>query len=81
MLIGLGAANFDGRIIISDANSDEALLKAPISKFWAWGGLLGMSKDMDDMIEEAAASTAKTIALKAGWVDTSVAPKQVAGSH
>jgi len=81
ILIGLGAAKFDGQMIIIDANSQEILLNAPISKLWAWGGLLGLNKDIDDMIDEAAAATAKTIALKAGWADASAASEKVAISH
>ncbi len=67
MLIGLGAAGFKGNLTAVDGRNRNLLLKAKIDKVWAWGGLLGMSKGIEEMVEESAASAAKTIVVKKGW--------------
>jgi len=67
MLIGAGAASFQAELHIKDAKTDELLLSAPIHELWAWGGLLGGSKDIEDMVNESAARSANTIARAKGW--------------
>lgn len=67
ILIGLGAASLEGNVVVSDAASGTALLSAPFDKLWAWGGILGASKGMDDMVTETSASVAATIAHGKGW--------------
>lgn len=65
MLIGLGAARFNGNLCLRDA--DQQLLFVPFEKLWAWGGVLGMSKGIEDMESETAASIANTVARQKGW--------------
>ena len=67
MLIGLGAASLEGTVTVEDAASGQSLLNAPFDKLWAWGGVIGASKDMDDMLDEASASIAATVAHAKGW--------------
>jgi hypothetical protein len=67
MLIGTGVAIFDADLILRDGATQQDLLRAPMSKLWAWGGLLGASKGIEDMTEESAASAAKTVAVHKGW--------------
>lgn len=67
MLIGLGAASFKGKLELKDGQSSQILLDAPFDKLWAWGGILGASKGIDDMQSETAASVAGTIARAKGW--------------
>lgn len=64
MLIGVGAAGFKGNMIAKDASTDELLFEAKIDKLWAWGGWAGASKGIEEMVDEAAASAAKTIVVK-----------------
>jgi hypothetical protein len=47
LLIGLGAASFNGNLCLQ--NGDDRLLEVPFDKLWAWGGLMGMSKGIEDM--------------------------------
>ena len=67
ILIGLGAASLEGNVKVVDANSQKELLNAPFSKLWAWGGIVGASKGIDDMVKEASASVAATLAKAKGW--------------
>lgn len=67
MLAGVGAAKFEGELVLTDATDNRILLTMPFDKLWAWGGFLGMSKDIDDMVTEAEASIANTIARAKGW--------------
>ncbi len=53
MLIGLGAASFNGDLILKDGTTDTILLSAPFDKLWAWGGILGASKGIEDMVSES----------------------------
>jgi hypothetical protein len=66
ILIGLGSASFEGRIRVTDAAGSE-LLAAPFDKLWAWGGIAGASKGIEDMEKETAASIAATVARARGW--------------
>jgi hypothetical protein len=65
ILIGLGAASFNGDLCLK--NSDTQLIQVPFDKLWAWGGTLGMSKGIEDMEAETAASIVNTVARQKGW--------------
>lgn len=67
ILIGLGAASLEGTIQVSDGPSEKALFTAPFDKLWAWGGIAGASKGIDDMMKETAAAIANTVAQEKGW--------------
>ncbi len=67
ILIGLGSASLQGSVTVTDASGGTALLSAPFDKLWAWGGILGASKGMNNMVEETSASVAATIAHAKGW--------------
>jgi len=64
-LIGLGAAAFNGNLQLVEGN--KSLIQIPFDKLWAWGGTLGMSRGIEDMESETAASAANTIARQKGW--------------
>jgi len=64
LLIGLGAANFNGKLVLKDGADQRELMSAPFSKLWAWGGLLGSIKTIDHMVSETAAAAAKTVAAQ-----------------
>ncbi len=65
ILIGLGAASFNGDLCLK--NNDSQLIQVPFDKLWAWGGTLGMSKGIEDMEAETAASIVNTVARQKGW--------------
>jgi curli biogenesis system outer membrane secretion channel CsgG len=67
ILIGLGAASLEGNVKVVDAGSQKELLNAPFSKLWAWGGIVGASKGIDDMVKESSAAVAATLAQAKGW--------------
>lgn len=67
ILIGLGAASLEGNVRVTSATGDAVLLSAPFDKLWAWGGIAGASKGIDDMVDETSASVAATIARAKGW--------------
>lgn len=67
ILIGMGSASFEGAVEVQDAASGKSLLNAPFDKLWAWGGIVGASKGIDEMVNEAAASVAATLARAKGW--------------
>lgn len=66
-LIGMGAASLKGTLVLKDAADGRVLMDAPISKLWAWGGSLGGSKGIEDMVQESQASVAATVARAKGW--------------
>ena len=66
ILIGLGPASLEGKIKVVDA-ANATLLDAPFDKLWAWGGIAGASKGIEDMQVEVAASIANTVAQAKGW--------------
>jgi hypothetical protein len=66
-LIGLGAASFNAELTLKDAKSGQVLLRSPINKLWAWGGAMGASKRIENMMFEASAAIAGTIAHARGW--------------
>lgn len=63
LLIGLGSSSFEGDIIVKDANDGRVLFSGPFDKLWAWGGMLGGSKTIDNMVSETAVAITKTVAL------------------
>jgi len=67
MMAGVGAAHFKGDLILKDGSDNRVLFSAPFDKLWAWGGILGMSKEIEDMVTESEATVAKTIAQAKGW--------------
>lgn len=67
MLIGVGAASFKGDLVLKDAVDGRVLLTAPFDKLWAWGGILGATKGIEDMVAESEAAVATTIAQARGW--------------
>ncbi len=67
MLIGMGAASFKGDLILKDATDNRVLFDAPCDKLWAWGGALGASKTIDEMVKESEATAAATVARAKGW--------------
>lgn len=67
ILIGVGSASLEGNVVVTDAATGTALLNAPFDKLWAWGGILGASKGMSNMVTETSASVAATIAHGRGW--------------
>jgi hypothetical protein len=66
ILMGLGSASLEGQVRVVDP-SGKALLEAPFDKLWAWGGLTGALKGMEEMTEEVSASIAATVARAKGW--------------
>jgi len=66
LLIGLGSAAFDSEVTLKPAAADRILLTAPFDKLWAWGGVLGMSKGIEEMWAETAAAVANTVARADG---------------
>lgn len=66
ILIGLGPASLEGKIVVVDATG-ATLLEAPFDKLWAWGGIAGASKGIEDMQVEVGASIASTVAQAKGW--------------
>lgn len=67
VLIGLGAASLEGNVRVVDAGNQQELLAAPFDKLWAWGGVIGASKGIEEMSHEAAAAVASTVAQGKGW--------------
>lgn len=67
ILIGLGAASLEGDVKVTDAAGSRTLLTVPFDKIWAWGGVVGASKGIEEMSDEAAASVANTLARAKGW--------------
>jgi hypothetical protein len=63
----VGGAKLDGTISVQDVASRQALLEATFAKRWRWSGLLGVAKGVDDMVAEAAARIANTVARAKGW--------------
>jgi hypothetical protein len=67
MIAGAGAVRFKGDLILKDGADNRVLFTAPFDKLWAWGGFLGASKDIQDMMSESEASAAATVAHAKGW--------------
>ena len=75
MLIGVGSASFEGDLVLKDGADNRVLYSAPFDKLWAWGGILGMSKSIEDMVSESEAAVAGTVAQAKGWKPSSDASK------
>jgi hypothetical protein len=73
IVMGLGSASLEGRVAVVDG-AGATLLDAPFDKLWAWGGIAGASKGIDDMSEEVAASIASTVAQAKGWTPPAKSP-------
>ena len=67
MLIGLGPASLEGNVTVRSGTGTEPLLSAGFDKLWAWGGVIGASKGIEEMTDEVAASIAATLAKAKGW--------------
>jgi hypothetical protein len=67
MLAGLGAASFKGDLVLKDGATGKVIFTTSFDKLWAWGGWMGVSKDIDDMVKESEASVAVTVARCKGW--------------
>jgi hypothetical protein len=67
ILIGVGSASFKGDLILKDGANDRVLFCAPFDKLWAWGGIMGMSKGIEEMVAESEAAVAATVAQAKGW--------------
>jgi hypothetical protein len=65
IMIGLGTASFKGNLCLK--SNETQLIQVPFDKLWAWGGMMGMSKGIEDMETETAASIANTVARQKGW--------------
>lgn len=65
--VGMGAAHFKGDVVLKDGADNHILFSAPFSKLWAWGGVMGASKGIEEMVSESEASVATTIAQGKGW--------------
>ncbi|MGH8029543.1 MAG: DUF4410 domain-containing protein [Arenimonas sp.] len=66
IIMGLGSASLEGKVTVTDG-AGATLLEAPFDKLWAWGGIAGASKGIEDMGEEVGASIANTVAKEKGW--------------
>ena len=64
---GIGKADLRGQMVLKDGASGQPLVIAPIDKLWAWGDILGVSKGMNNMVEETAAAAANLVARSKGW--------------
>ena len=67
LLIGVTPAVFKADLILKDGPSGRELLSAPMDKLWAWGGLMGAGKGIEEMLAESAAAAARTVAEGKGW--------------
>jgi hypothetical protein len=67
MCAGLGAAGFKGDLILKDGADNRTLYSAPFNKLWAWGGIAGASKGIEEMVTESQAAVATTVAQAKGW--------------
>lgn len=54
MFAGAGSAHFDVEYSLNNP-SDFPLATGKVRKLWAWGGVVGASKGIEDMVSEAAA--------------------------
>ena len=64
---GIAPAKFKAELVLKNGDTGNPVLIAPIDKLWAWGGGIGASKGIEEMIEESAAAAANTIARAKGW--------------
>ncbi len=64
---GVGSVHFEGSIKVTDAASGRELLAAPFDKLWAFSGVIGASKGIQNLVDETAAAAAATVARARGW--------------
>jgi hypothetical protein len=60
MLAGLGSAHFDVEYSILDSERNP-LASGMVTKSWSWGGIMGMSKGIEDLVREAAGEIAEDL--------------------
>ena len=65
--LGLGASSLDGSLILKNASDQRIIYQGEFSKLWAWGGLLGGARGIEDMEAASVAAVANTIAIARGW--------------
>lgn len=53
VLIGLGTADLKLQIELQDRQDGRLLAKGIVHEYWGWGGLMGVSKGIEDMQETA----------------------------
>jgi hypothetical protein len=53
LLIGLGTADLRIDVRLRDFLQGRELAKGKVHEFWGWGGLMGMSRGIEDMHETA----------------------------
>jgi hypothetical protein len=51
MMAGAGKAKLKLEVSVVDAGSGEELVTFPVNRMWAWGGILGASKGIEDIQE------------------------------
>ena len=66
-LPGIGSVHFEGSIKLTDAVRGQELLAAPFDKLWAFSGVIGASKGIQNLVNETAAAAAATVAQGKGW--------------
>ncbi|MFH1107760.1 MAG: DUF4410 domain-containing protein [Planctomycetota bacterium] len=54
MLIGLGTADLKMEVKLEDGTDGRQLATGRVHEFWGWGGLLGMSRGIEDLQKSAA---------------------------
>jgi Domain of unknown function (DUF4410) len=67
LMAGLGAASFKANLVLKDAASEKVLLSESVDKLWAWGGIIGARKGVQDMFSQSAVAAAATVAQGKGW--------------
>jgi hypothetical protein len=63
LLIGTGTSHFDGELILRNGQDGVVVFTAPFSRLWAWGGFVGGSKTVDNMVNETAVAVTKTLVV------------------
>ncbi len=67
MLIGLGSSKISTDVIISDSKSKQPLKSGKLLLVWAIGGVVGASRGIEDLVNDAGAKVADSIvACKSG---------------
>ncbi len=53
LLIGLGTANLKMQVDLQDGQSGKLLATGTVHEFWGWGGIMGMSRGIEEMQKSA----------------------------
>jgi Domain of unknown function (DUF4410) len=61
MMIGLGSSKLSTALTFTDSATKEKLATGQLSLTWAMGGILGASKGIDDVVNDAGAKIANAI--------------------